>query len=354
LPRKILPSIRQIRYTRLLMNVLGIETTCDETAVSVVRDGQEILSNVISSQAEVHQQFGGVYPEMASRQHVDLLIPTVDEALRVAGLKREEIDLIAVAKGPGLIGPLLIGLNGAKALSLAWEIPFIGVNHVEAHLYAAMMSNQNYLFSSLGVVISGGHTFLTRILDVGSYEQIGTTVDDAIGEAFDKVASLLDLPYPGGPEVEKLAKGGDPSRFPFKAGRVKGQPWDFSFSGLKTNVLYAIKGQNGDKKGITKISEEEKRDVAASFQEVALGDVCNKAMRAAKEFDCGAIYVGGGVSQNRRLREMFDESEAPCPIYWPSRDLCLDNGAMIAGLGFHKFKSQGDPLDLEPLTRIPL
>ena len=336
------------------MNVLGIETTCDETAISVVRGGTEILSNVISSQAKIHEQYGGVYPEIASRQHVELLIPTIDQALKEAGLQKGEIDLIAVAKGPGLIGPLLIGLNGAKALSMAWDVPFVGVNHVEAHLYGAMMANQMFTFPALGVVISGGHTFLTRIYDVGSYEMIGTTVDDAIGEAFDKVASLLDLPYPGGPEVEKLALEGDPEKFPFKAGRVKGEAWDFSFSGLKTNVLYAVKGQNGDKKGTTIISEKEKADVAASFQEVALKDVCDKALRAAREFNCKAIYVGGGVSQNQRLRQMFQEKEPPCPIYWPSRELCLDNGAMIAGLGFHKYQGKGDPLDLEPETRMKL
>jgi len=338
------------------MNVLGIETTCDETAISVVRNGVEILSNVISSQSDYHRQFNGVYPEMAARQHVDLLIPTLEEALTEAKVTKSEIDLIAVAKGPGLIGPLLIGLNGAKTLSLAWNVPLIGVNHVEAHLYGAMMSNQSFLFPSLGVVISGGHTFLVKISSVGNYELIGTTVDDAIGEAFDKVATLLDLPYPGGPEIEKLAKEGNPTAFPFKAGKVKKHPFDFSFSGLKTNVLYAIKGQNGLKENASLISEEEKKDVAASFQEVALGDICEKAAKASQIFCSRAIYIGGGVSQNKRLREMLDAKNLSCPIYWPKRDLCLDNGAMIAGLGLHLFqqKGEGDPLSLEPQTRIPM
>jgi len=334
------------------MLVLGIETTCDETAVSIVEDGVKIFSNIIASQAELHRPFGGVFPEIAARAHVDFIIPTIREALEKANVSAEEIDLIAVAKGPGLIGPLLIGLNAAKALSISWEIPFIGVNHVEAHLYGAMMSHQSFDFPALGVVISGGHTFINRILDVGNYEMIGTTVDDAIGEAFDKVASLLDLPYPGGPEVEALAKLGDPLRFPFKAGKVKGQPWNFSFSGLKTNVLYAVKGQNAHKRDEAKISAEEKCHVAASFQEAALQDIVSKTFVAKEHFGGKAIYIGGGVSQNRRLRELFSEKFASFPVYWPDRDLCLDNAAMIAGLGFHCYKGISDPLDLEPQTRI--
>jgi len=334
------------------MYVLGLETTCDETAASVVEDGKKILSNVVASQVDLHRPFGGVFPEIAARAHVDLIVPTIQEALEKAGVKAEEIKLISVAKGPGLIGPLLIGLNAAKALSLSWNIPFIGVNHVEAHLYGAMMSHQVFNFPALGVVISGGHTFIVRILDVGHYEMIGTTVDDAIGEAFDKVASLLDLPYPGGPEVEALARSGDPLRFPFKAGRVKGQPWDFSFSGLKTNVLYTVKGQNGDKRAVTQILKEEHCHVAASFQEVALKDIVMKSLAAKEAFGCKALYIGGGVSQNRRLREMMTEKFGSFPIYWPQPDLCLDNAAMIAGLGFHSYQGTSDPLDLEPQTRI--
>ena len=334
------------------MLTLGIETTCDETAVAVVEDGITILSNVIASQSPFHRKFGGVFPEMAARQHVDMVIPTIQEALETAQVGPQQIDLIAVAKGPGLIGPLLIGLNAAKALSLAWEKPFIGVNHVEAHLYAAMMSNQAFEFPALGLVVSGGHTFIAKILEVGQYELIGTTVDDAVGEAFDKVATLLGLSYPGGPEVEALAKTGDPRRFPYKAGKVKGQPWDFSFSGLKTNVLYTVKGQNGVKQGANAISQEEKCHVAASFQETALGDIAAKALLAAKTFNCRAIYVGGGVSNNQRLRELLN---ADIPVYWPKGGLSLDNGAMIAGLGFVRFVYKGvsDPLDLQPQTRIP-
>lgn len=340
----------------IFMIVLGIESTCDETACAIVRDGAEILSNVVASQFDVHEKWGGVFPELACRRHIDTLIPVIQEALNKAGLDQTDIDLIAVAKGPGLIGALLIGLNTAKTLSLAWNKPFVGVNHVEAHLYAAMMGKEKIEFPALGAVISGGHTFLVRIEDLGSYQLIGTTVDDAIGEAFDKVAALLGLPYPGGPAIEALAKLGDPSRYPFKAGKVKGRPWDFSFSGLKTNVLYSVKGPNSDKGMPLLISDEEKPHIAASFQEAALGDIVGKTVKASREFPCRALFLGGGVSNNKRLRQIFDEKNLDIPVIWPPSGLSLDNGAMIAGLGYHVFRrnGKGDPLDLEPMTRIPL
>lgn len=338
------------------MIVLGIETTCDETSCAIVEDGEKIIAHKIYSQCDLHRPFNGVYPELASRRHLDVLIPLLKETIEEAGITPKEIDLIAVAKGPGLVGALLIGLNAAKALSLAWELPYIGVNHVEAHLYAAMMEGAEKIFPALGVVISGGHTFLVKIEDVGRYELIGTTQDDAIGEAFDKVATLIGLPYPGGPAIEKLALTGNPSRYPFKPGRVKESRWDFSFSGLKTSVLYAVKGANSNKDSPLCIKEEDKPDIAASFQETALGDIVQKALAAAKEFDLRALYIGGGVSNNKRLRAMFSESSNTLPLFWPAPGLSLDNAAMIAGLGFHTFLAKGssDLLDLEPLPRIPL
>ena len=338
------------------MLVLGIESTCDETACAVVRDGKEILSNVIRSQTDVHLPFGGVFPELACRRHIDALIPVVKSALLEAAISPSDIDLIAVAKGPGLIGALLIGLNAAKALSYAWNIPFIGVNHVEAHLYAAMMPHEQPPFPALGLVVSGGHTFLVKILALGHYELIGTTQDDAIGEAFDKVATLLGLPYPGGPEIEALAKRGDPGRFAFRAGKIKNHPWDFSFSGLKTHVLYTIKGPNATKNSPLLISEKEKADIAASFQETALRDVVGRSIEASKTFDALAIYCGGGVSNNARFRALFDELNCPIPVYLPQKRLTLDNAAMIAGLGYHAFMkdNKGDMLDLEPMTRMPI
>ncbi len=338
------------------MIVLGIESTCDETACAIVKDGRDVLSNVISSQTELHNRFGGVFPELACRQHVDSLIPVIKQAIEEAKVSPTEIDLIAAAKGPGLIGALLIGLNSAKSLSYAWNIPFIGVNHVEAHLYAAMMPLENPPLPALGLVISGGHTFIVRIDELGKYHMIGTTQDDAVGEAFDKVATLLGLPYPGGPEIEALAKLGDPSKFPFRPGKIKTHPLDFSFSGLKTNVLYTLKGQSALKDAPLIISEKEKADVAASFQETALRDVVSKCMTAAKTFDCKAIYCGGGVSNNGRLRELFNERNTPYSVYYPGKRMTLDNAAMIAGLGFHCYQREkkGDGFDLEPLTRIPL
>jgi len=319
------------------MHVLGIESTCDETGAAVVVDGRTILSNVVASSADLHAKYGGVFPELASRRHVEVILPVVEEALAKAGI--QEIDLIAVAKGPGLIGSLLVGLQFAKGLSIAWNKPWIGVNHVEAHLYAAMMQAP-IKFPSLGVVLSGGHTLILKINGLGDYEQISTTVDDAIGEAFDKVASMLGLPYPGGPHVEKLAKSGDPKRVKLSAGKVRRSPLDFSFSGLKTGVLYAL--------------DNNKADLAAAFQETAFKDVLDKAKLAAAQFDCQAVYLGGGVCNNLRLRALFQEAFPH--VYFPSFELTLDNAAMIAGLGYQKFVQNpiSDPLDSEALTRIPL
>lgn len=337
------------------MLVLGIESTCDETACAVVKDGKKILSNVIATQADLHSIYGGVYPELACRRHFDLMIPMVEKAINEAGVTASDIDLISVAYGPGLIGALLLGVHTAKSLALAWNKPFVGVNHVEAHLYASWMGCEAPELPALGVVISGGHTFLVQMHDIGHYEMIGQTVDDAVGEAFDKVAVMLDLPYPGGPEIEKLARRGDPKRYPFKAGVVKGKPWNFSFSGLKTNVLYTVKGQNCDKRAPSQISETDKPHIAASFQEVALTDIANKALAAAEEFGCKMIFLGGGVTHNLRLKELFQASKVP--VHWPLPGLSLDNAAMIAGLGYHIFRQkncQGDSLDLEPRPRIPL
>jgi len=216
------------------MLVLGIESTCDETGMAVVREGREILSNVVATQEDLHARYGGVVPEVACRRHADVLLPLLKKALCVP---LEKIDLIAVANGPGLIGALLIGVNFAQGLAFSTGKPLVGVNHIEAHLYSALMEADPPL-PALGVVMSGGHTSLIYVEEVGKYRRIGQTQDDAIGEAFDKAAKLLGLPYPGGPHIERLAREGDPLRFPFKAGQIKGRPFDFSFSGLKTALLY--------------------------------------------------------------------------------------------------------------------
>lgn len=333
------------------MKVLGIETTCDETGASVVIDGQTILSNVIASSADIHERYGGVFPELASRRHLESILPVVTEALEKANTSPEDIDLIAVAIRPGLIGSLLVGLQFAKGLSIAWNKPWVGVDHVEAHLYAAMMGQPIPTFPALGLVLSGGHTLLLKINDLGDYTPISTTVDDAIGEAFDKVAALLGLPYPGGPHVEALAKQGFCTTYPLKAGKVKQSPLSFSFSGLKTSILYAAKGQNAKEPRC--LSLQEKADLAASFQETAFQDVIAKAKIAVGQFPCGAIYLGGGVCNNQRLRTLFTEAFPSIPVHFPSFDLTLDNGAMIAGLGFNKFIKNpvSDPLDLEATPR---
>lgn len=337
------------------MLVLGLESTCDETGCAVVVDGCTILSNLINSQVELHAGYGGVVPELACRRHIDLFPPLLNLALKEASCTLKDIDLIAVSKGPGLIGALLVGLNFAKGLALGANIDFIGINHVEAHLYACLMSHPHAdVFPAIGLVVSGGHTALLYIKEIGNYQLIGQTVDDAIGECFDKVATMLGLSYPGGPAIEKLAEHGDAKRFPLKAGRVKGRPWDFSFSGLKTSVLYLVKGQNADKLAPLKIHEEDKKNVAASFQEAALQDVVTKTVAAAKQFNCRSILVGGGVSNNQKLRQLFAYSSNDINILWPTKGLSLDNAAMIAGLGYHQFSKnkKSDSFDLEAVARI--
>ena len=337
------------------MLVLGIETTCDETAASVVKDGVEVLSNVIYSQGEFHSKFKGVIPELACRKHLDVIITVIEEALVKAGTTLDEIDVIAAARGPGLIGALLVGLNTAKALAFAMKKPFIGVNHLEAHLYAAMMPNFPSSFPCLGLILSGGHTALLHIEEVRQYRILGTTVDDAIGEAFDKVASLLGLPYPGGPFIENLAKDGDPYKYSFKAGQVKKNPLDFSFSGLKTNVLYSIKGQNQQNAHPEELTETEKKDLAASFQRAAFSDIVNKTLLAADHNPYHAIIFGGGVCSNKSLKKMFEEAFPNMPQYWPGKGMASDNAAMIAGLGYHQYVQQNsrDSFYLKALPKIP-
>lgn len=338
------------------MLVLGIESTCDETACAVVKDGRDILSNIITSQIDLHAEYGGVVPELSCRRHVDVIIPVIKKALQEAKITLQEIDLIAVAHGPGLIGALLIGLTAAKTLSLALNKPFVGVNHIEAHLYAAIMSQpQAIIFPCIGVILSGGHTSLVRMDDVGGYTLIGETIDDAIGEAFDKVARMMELPYPGGPQIEALAVKGNRLRFDFKSGKVKGSPLNFSFSGLKTSVLYGIRGQNckASNMNIT-LSEQDKADVAAAFQHAAFKDIISKSLLAAKEHNCHTLIFGGGVTNNMTLRQQFSEQASSLNLIWPSTGLSLDNAAMIAGLGYHVFKKKGkgDTIELAAATRI--
>lgn len=335
------------------MLTLGIETTCDETGIALVAGTKEILSNQIASQVEVHSVFGGVIPELASRMHTEMFVPLLDRALKDAKVALKDIDLIGVANGPGLLGALIVGLQSAKALSLALNKPLMGINHVEAHLYGAYMSHEEEItFPAIGVILSGGHTALLYMESLGKYRLIGQTVDDAMGEAFDKVAKMMHLPYPGGPEIEKRAIEGNSSRYPLKAGHIKGRPYDFSFSGMKTAVLYTLFGQEGSiERG--DLPTTTINDMAASFQNAAIKDVVKKVAAAADEYRCTSIILGGGVTNNRALKNEI--KALPFRSYWPSPTLTLDNGAMIAGLAAWKYLN-GYPasgLELQPLTRIP-
>lgn len=337
------------------MLVLGIETSCDETSCAIVRDGHEILSHVVTSQIDLHKEFGGVVPELACRRHVETVLPVVEAALKNGGLELEQIDLIAVAQGPGLAGALLIGINAAKTLAWVAQKPLIGVNHIEAHLYAALMTLEKPpLFPCLGAVLSGGHTSLVLIEEIGRYKLLGQTVDDAIGEAYDKVAKILGLSYPGGPEVEKLALEGDPNTYNFKAGNVKGRPFDFSFSGLKTAVLYAARGPKSHPQMNSYIDPLVKPHLAASFQEAALKDVAKKIGAAADAYHCQTVVFGGGVCSNQRLRSLF-QNDSKHTYVWPPKEMCVDNAAMIAGLGYHRYKTAqaGDFLTMEAATTMP-
>lgn len=338
------------------MLVLGIETTCDETAIALVESGKIILSNVIESQSDIHAQYGGVFPEIASRHHVDKLLPTLQLSLKEANKTLKDIDLIAVAYGPGLLGSLMTGVQFAKSLAYALEKPLIAVNHVEAHLYSAMMNIEGEVqFPVLGVIISGGHTHLVKMHSYIDFEVIGLTQDDAIGEAFDKVGALIDLPYPAGPHIEQLAKQGDPNYFPFKPGQVKKNPFDFSYSGLKTQVLYAVKGTS-QKKAPKNLNDEEKKHIAASFQKIAFSDLIDKILKAAKAHALKQIFLGGGVSNNCYLRQKLTQLALPTlQVHFPEAKLTLDNGAMIAGLGYQKYLLQGatDRNTILPCSRPP-
>ncbi len=314
--------------------ILGIETSCDETAIGIVRGGKEILCNQLSSHIDIHQTFGGVFPELSSRRHFDLLLPLIDRSLKESNITMDEIDKVAVSYMPGLMGSLLMGINAAKALAYAYDLPLVPINHIEAHLYAAMMSEEEFVTPALGLIASGGHTALVKINSLGSYEPLATTIDDAVGEAFDKVGRLLNLSYPAGPKIEQLARGGDTSAYPFSTKRREGH---FTYSGLKTQALYLLKGHNGCSTSPSLLNENDLPHFAASFQEAALVQLVDLTLKAAKDHQLSKIYVGGGVSNNRRLRAIFEEKrETGISVSWPTAGLSLDNGAMIAGLAYHK------------------
>ncbi len=317
--------------------VLGIETSCDETAASVVIGGREVRSSVVSSQVDLHARYGGVVPEIASRAHLDLLVPVVAEAMVEAGVEGPDIDAVAATYGPGLIGALLVGVSHAKALALVWDRPFVAVNHLEAHLYASFLEEPDLDMPVVVLLVSGGHTLLVHMEGAGRYHVLGQTLDDAAGEAFDKVARYLGLGYPGGPAVDRVARQGDPAAIAFPRA-MRDEGFDFSFSGLKTSVVNHVR----------KNPAVATPDVAASFQEAVVDVLVAKARRAADEVGAKAICLGGGVAANSRLREAMVEAcdEDGRRAYVPTMAMCTDNAAMVAAAGWYAWRDRGaSPLD---------
>jgi N6-L-threonylcarbamoyladenine synthase len=332
--------------------VLGIETSCDETAASIVRDGAEVLSNIVATQHDLHEEYGGVVPELASRAHLERITPVLRSALREAGVSLQDLDAIAVGNRPGLIGSLVVGVAAAKAL--AWSIgkPLIGVDHVHAHLYAVLLGNPSepVEYPALGLVASGGHTTMYRVDSPTDFARLGSTIDDAVGEAFDKCAAMLGLGHPGGPLVDTLAQRGDDRAHDFPISRIAPDSLDFSFSGLKTSVLYTVRGQpSKNSQGKTvfprthhDLDDAQRADLAASFQRAAVSAVIlklDRAISAAGPFK--SIVIGGGVSANSRLRAEVSRLGAKrgLPVHLPAMAYCVDNAAMIAGLGTHRLRA---------------
>jgi N6-L-threonylcarbamoyladenine synthase len=318
--------------------LLGIETSCDETAAAVVREGTTVLSSVVSSQVDLHARFGGVVPEVASRAHVELLTPVVAEALVEAGLQGPEVDAVACTVGPGLVGSLLVGISAAKALALVWDVPFVGVNHLEAHVYAAFLEEPDLPLPLVVLLVSGGHTMLVEFSDHGRHRVLGGTVDDAAGEAFDKVARFLGLGYPGGPAIDREAMSGDPTAIAFPRPMLE-TGLDFSFSGLKTAVINHVRAN----------PDVSTRDVAASFQAAVVDVLVAKAQRAAHEVGATGLCLAGGVAANSLLRERWLDlcTDDGLRCFLPSRSLCTDNAAMVAAAGWWRLRSDGPtPLDV--------
>jgi len=336
------------------MKILAIETSCDDTAAAIVLDGRKILSNVVSSQISVHQKYGGVVPELASRKHIESIVPIVTEALEAAGMKLEEINGIAVTHGPGLVGSLLVGLSFAKSLAFAKGLPLIGVNHVEGHLSAIFLEENPPSVPFVGLVVSGGHTSLFRMDGFGKYKRLGQTLDDAAGEAYDKVAKLLKLGYPGGPIIDELSKTGNPKAIPFPRSYLGKNSLDFSFSGLKTSVVNYVKGHPEPSEGYP---EDLVRDIVSSFQEAVVEVLVKKTIRAARHQKLERIVLAGGVSANRVLRQrMKDAASAEgIEVYIPSPVLCTDNAAMIGVVGYEYLKQgKRSALTLNAFSNMPL
>ena len=346
------------------MKILGIETSCDETAAAVVEDGRRILSNIVASQFDLHRPFGGVVPEVAARAHAERITAVVDEALLAAGCGPADIAGLSVVNRPGLVGALLVGISAAKALALAWDRPLVAVDHIMGHVYAATLAGFPR-FPHIALIVSGGHTCLYRVSSPLETAVLGQTADDAAGEAFDKVAKMLELGFPGGPALSKLAAQAAPDERGLFAHVARaalssdaggagagGAGLDFSFSGLKTAVYYHLRGTTHGRGPLRALTERERAAVAASFQEAACEIMASRTLAACRREHIAAAAVGGGVACNKRLREMFQERAAaqnpPVEVFFPPLELCTDNAAMSAGLAWHRLsRGERDGLDID-------
>jgi len=339
---------------RATIKILGIETSCDETAAAVVADGQNILSSVVASQSELHCKYGGVVPEIASRAHIENIYPVITEALEKANVTKDNIDAIAVANQPGLTVALIVGVTAAKTLSFAWDKPLIAINHLHAHMQSALLGHSDIELPAAAIIVSGGHTSLYDYNSPLEPNLLGSTIDDAAGEAFDKVAMILGLPYPGGPSIEKAAKNGNPGAIDFPRSMLGKDSLDFSFSGIKTAVLYYCQGQ--DMKGQNKVKLMTKKqiaDIAASFQKAVVDVLVKKTARAAEKTKAKTILLGGGVAANTALRndlqKMCDSANPKRTLLVAQKRYCTDNAVMVASLAYHKYKAKlFSELSLEP------